>query len=95
MNTIRMAAWALFACTTTAAMAEGPLSYPDPEDRPAAASTSALTRAEVMAEFRRARDEGELALNEEDSGSFWLALLGWRTVGATRMAQVRVLAARD
>lgn len=95
MNTIRMAAWALFACTTSAAWAEGPLSYPDAEDRPAAVSTSALTRAEVMAEFRRARGEGELALNEEDSGSFWLASVGWRTAGATRLAQARVLAARD
>ena len=51
MNTNRIAAWALTACTATAALAEGPLSYPDTEDRPAAPSTSALTRAQVVADY--------------------------------------------
>ena len=119
MKTIRMAAWALVACASTAALAEGPLSYPDAEDQPPAASTSTLTRADViaayfkslepaepappstltrsavMAAYFSARDRGELALHDEDSGSFWLAASGWRLEGATRLAQFRLLAARD
>lgn len=118
MKTNRIATWALMACTTTAALAEGPLSYPDPEDRPAVAAASTLTRAQVVAEYFKsiepaepalpstltrsavmagyyqARDDGALALHEEDSGSFWLASMGWRMDGATRVAQYRVLAAR-
>ena len=118
MTTIQRAAWALVACTSTAALAEGPLSYPDVDDRPPAAVVSTLTRADVVAayfkslepaekappstltraaveaEFFRARDRGLLALNDEDSGSFWLAANGWRHEGSTWLAQARMLAAR-
>ena len=95
MKKFQWAAWALVACTSTAALAEGPLSYPDAEDRPPAASTSTLTRSAVMAAYFSARDRGELALHDEDSGSFWLAASGWRPEGATRLAQFRLMAARD
>lgn len=120
MKTYRIAACALLAALSTAALAEGPLSYPDVDDAqpvlmasaltraqfaeaylksltavPEAAQPSELTRAAVMAEFFRARDRGELAIMDEDSGSNWLSQTYAQGASARRLAHVRTLALRD
>ncbi len=113
----RLAALAVLLSAATAALAEGPLCYPDPDTACAASKplnsgrtraeviaainapgyvepVSTLTRAEVLAEFYRVRDRGELSLFDEDSGATWLALQRARGAAPTRLAAVRLLAAR-
>jgi hypothetical protein len=62
-----------------------------PEEVPA----STLTRAAVVAEYFRARDRGELAIMDEDSGSAWLSQTYAHASSARRVAQLRTLALRD
>ena len=111
----RLAALAILLSAATAALAEGPLCYPDADCAPAkpldsgrtraeviAAMSepeyvdpvSTRTRAEVLAEYYRARQRGEMSLFDEDSGSNWLALRRSNGASQIRMAAVRLLAAR-
>lgn len=64
-------------------------------EKPAEVAPSTLTRAAVIAEFFRARDRGELAIMDEDSGSGWLSQTYAQGASARRLAQVRLLALRD
>ena len=109
----RLAALAILLSAATAALAEGPLCYPDADcaapkplnsgrtraeviaamSEPAYIEpASTLTRAEVLAEFHRARERGELSLTDEDSGSAWLALQRSRAAAQVRYAAARLLA---
>ena len=111
----RLAALAVLLSATTAALAEGPMCYPDADCAPAQTlnsgrtraavvaamsepayvdAPSTLTRAAVIAEYYRARDRGEMALVDEDSGSTWLAMERANAASHIRTASLRLLAAR-
>ncbi len=75
--------------TFGAAFAEGPVNYPDSDERPSPPAASTVSRAEVIAEVFAARARGEEALVAEDSGSSYFAM---REAQATSLAR---LAARS
>ncbi|MFT3817665.1 MAG: hypothetical protein QM750_08580 [Rubrivivax sp.] len=119
LKSCHLAALAILLSAATAALAEGPLCYPDANADAGCAApkvlnsgrtraeviaamsepayvepASTLTRAEVVAEYQRARARGELSLYDEDSGAHWLALEYARKASQVRLAAARLLAAR-